>query len=301
MKELYNVTKPSHEISGKNENNECVENSNQMVEFTGIEAQLNEEFGNREIPTSMEIAQKSIEAYYDQSVRQILETNGKYMSEADKARIARGVDGITAIEYNPSAGYSGLYSMENGKGSIEIVALDQMQMERSTKHETNHFASKNSEIAIPDINRNGYTVYRTVGVRQSRWFHSNETGIDSEYVSKGRGLNEGITTLYTNQQLAEISKEKGEAAVRQGIYYHATELCGQLERIVGSDTMKKAYYGGNIEGLKEKVDSLAGENGFENLRDCIDRTISPDYAERVEAMKEAQKILAKMYENGGYE
>ena len=63
--------------------------------------------------------------------------------------------------------------------------------------------------------------------------------------------------------------------------------------------MKEAYYGGNLQGLEAKVDALAGEKGYESLRDCLDRTLSKDYAERVEAMKDAQAILAKMYEEGG--
>lgn len=143
-----------------------------------------------------------------------------------------------------------------------------------------------------------HTVYQTVGTRSSSWFHSDETGENYNFTTKGRGLNEGLTTLYTNQQLTELSKEKGEAAERQQIYAHATELCSQLEDIVGQDTLKEAYYGGNLQALQEKVDALAGEKGYEALQDCLDRTLSKDPAERVEAMKEAQNILAKMYEKG---
>ena len=94
--------------------------------------------------------------------------------------------------------------------------------------------------------------------------------------------------------MTELSKEKGEAAERQQIYAHATELCSQLEDIVGQDTLKEAYYGGNLQALQEKVDALAGEKGYEALQDCLDRTLSKDPAERVEAMKEAQNILAKI-------
>ena len=251
-----------------------------------------------EMPATLEQAQKDVESYHNQSITQILETNGKYMSESDRARVANGVDSIHAIEHNPSLGRSGSYLFSNGKSNIEVSAINQQQMERSTKHETNHFASKNREIIVPKPDKKGYTVYQTVGTRQSSWFHSNETGLDSNFTSKGRGLNEGLTTMYTNQQLTELSKEKGEAAERQGIYSHATELCNQLESRVGKDTLKEAYYGGNLQGLETRVDALAGEKGFESLRDCLDRTLSKDYSERVQAMKEAQTIMAKMYEGG---
>lgn len=251
-----------------------------------------------EIPETLEQAQEDVEAYHHQSLEQILETNGKYMSESDRDRVANGVDNIYAIEHNVSSGRTGGYLFSGGKSNIEVSAMNQQQMERSTKHETNHFASKNREIIVPEPDKKGYTVYQTVGMRQSSWFHSNETGLNSNFTSKGRGLNEGLTTMYTNQQLTELSKEKGEAAERQEIYSHATELCNQLEVIVGKDTLKEAYYGGNLQGLEEKVDALAGEKGFESLRDCLDRTLSKDYAERVQAMKEAQTIMAKMYEEG---
>lgn len=252
-----------------------------------------------ETPETLEQAQKSVESYHQQSIAQILETNGKYMSETDRARVSNGVDNIRAVEHDPTRGRTGGYLFSNGKSNIEVSAISKQQMERSTKHETNHFASKNREIIVPEPDKKGYTVYQTVGTRQASWFHSNEKGLDSNFISRGRCMNEGLTTMYTNQQLTELSKEKGEAAERQGIYSHANELCSQLESIVGKDTLKEAYYGGNLHELVAKVDALAGKKGFESLRDCLDRTLSKDYAERVEAMKEAQMIMAKMYEEGG--
>lgn len=251
-----------------------------------------------EIPTTLDAAQKSVESYHEQSVRQILEMNGKYMSETDKARIAKGADRIEAVAYDPMRGRTGGYLFANGTGSIEVSAIDQQQMERSTKHETNHFASMNREIIVPQPDKKGYTVYRTIGTRQESWFHSNEIGGNYNYISKGRGMNEGLTTMYTNEQLTELSEEKGLAAKRQAIYSHASEVCGQLEKIVGEDALKEAYYGGDLMGLETKVDELAGKNGYKELRDCLDRTISKEYGERVQAMKEAQEILARMYAKG---
>lgn len=251
-----------------------------------------------ETPASLEQTQKDVESYHQQSIEQILALNGKYMSEEDRARVAGGSDKPRAIESDPNRGRNGGYLLYKGRSSIEVSAMDQQQMERTTKHETNHFASKNREMLVPEPDKKGYTVYQTVGTRSSSWFHSDETGENYNFTTKGRGLNEGLTTLYTNQQLTELSKEKGEAAERQQIYAHATELCSQLEDIVGQDTLKEAYYGGNLQALQEKVDALAGEKGYEALQDCLDRTLSKDPAERVEAMKKAQNILAKMYEKG---
>lgn len=291
-------------IVGKESNPAEIHGNNSEVRHTSDEITVHYQTTSgwnqmMETPETLEQAQTSVENYHAQSIQQILETNGRYMSEADRSRVEQGVNRIKAVEHNPSRGCTGLYLYSNGKSSMEVSAINQQQMERSTKHETNHFASKNREIIVPQPDRKGYTVYQTVGTRQASWFYSNETGKDSEFTSKGRGLNEGLTTMYTNQQLMELSREKGEAAERQGIYSHATELCTQLEAIVGKDTLKEAYYGGNIQNLEKSVNSLAGDKAFETFRDCLDRTISRDYAERVQAMKEAQSILAKMYEKGG--
>lgn len=247
-------------------------------------------------PIELSQAQKEVEGFHQQSIAQILEINGKYMSLEDQARVAKGMDSIRAVEHDPSKGRTGGYTMHNGKSTAEISAISKEQMERSTKHETNHFASKNREIIVPQPDKNGYMVYNTVGMRQSSWFHSTKTGENSGYKEHGRGINEGLTTMYTNSQLREMSVEKGRAAEQQQIYSHATELCQQLEGILGKDSLKEAYYGGNTNNLEAKVNELAGANEYEHLRDCLDRSISKDYAERIEAMKEAQEILARMSE-----
>lgn len=253
----------------------------------------------QETPKSLEREHNSIINHHFQSVRQILEANGKYMSEADRDRVSQGANSIKAVEYNVAHGCTGYYMYVNGKSCMEVSVINDQQIERSTKHETNHFASKNREIIVPLTDRNGYIVYQTLGTRQASWFHSIETGNDSEFNSKGNGLNEGLTTMYTNQQLMELSKEKGETAERQGVYSHATELCNQLELIVGKEILKEAYYGGNMQKLETEINQLGGDNCFELLRESFDKTISRDYAKRVEGMKEVQVILEKMYESRG--
>ncbi len=251
---------------------------------------------------SVEIpAQQMVENFHIQSMGQIMEMNGKYMSEDDMNRVSAGVNEIRAVEYDPDHNYTGVYSFYNGRSVIEIASIDPEQMERTTIHETNHFMSHNHEVFVPQPDRNGYTVFSTVGTREKSWFVSNETGERSEFTSKGEGMNEGLTTMFTNQQLMEISEEKGIAAERQNIYSHATEICKQLEDIVGEDTLKEAYYGGNLDKLEQQVNALAGEHAYETLRDSLDRTLSRDWSERTISMMEAQRILNEMYKNGGME
>lgn len=128
-----------------------------------------------ETPTTLEQAQISVEHFHNQSIAQILDMNGKYISEADRGRIEDGVNNIKAVEHNPNSGRSGAFRTMNGKSSIEVSALSKDQMERTTKHETNHFASKNREIIVPMPDKGGHMVYQTVGMRHTSWFHNNTT------------------------------------------------------------------------------------------------------------------------------
>lgn len=255
-----------------------------------------------ETPETLERhAQISVEHYHNESIAQILDMNGKYINEADRARIENGADSIKAVEHNPNSGHSGLFRSTNGKSSIEVSAINNAQMERTTKHETNHFASKNREIIVPMPDKGGYQVYQTVGMRHTSWFHNTRTGENSGYETSGRGLNEGMTTMYTNEQLSALSKEKGEAAEREGVYSHATEVCKQLQETLGKDALGEAYYGGKTMALQEKMDALGGRGTFETFQSSMDKTLSKDYGERVQGMREAQEILAQLNEqkNGG--
>lgn len=250
-----------------------------------------------ETPETLELAhaQAQVESVHHSALASILERDGAYISSQDHARIEAGITSIKALD-NIGSGKTGGYHFDSKNSSIRVASLNEAQRERSTIHETHHFASHNREIIVPMPDKGGYMVHNTVGTRQSSWFHSANTGENFGYTERGRGLNEGITTMLTNRQLTEISPEKGREAEQQQIYGHAVDLTTALESLVGESTLKDAYFGGNMQALESKVDSLAGEKEFGHLRDCLDRTISDNYAERVAATREAQEILAKMSE-----
>lgn len=250
-----------------------------------------------ETPETLELtnAQAQIEGVHQSTLASILGRDGAYISEQDHARIEEGLTSIKAVDNLPP-GKTGGYHFDSKNSSIRVASLNETQRERSAIHETFHFASHNREIIVPVPDKGGYMVVNTVGARQSSWFHSTKTGENSGYTEHGRGLNEGITTMLTNRQLAEISPEKGREAEQQQIYGHAVDIVSSLEDIVGEETLKGAYYGGNMQGLESKVEGLAGEKEFGHLRDCLDRAISDNYAERVAATREAQEILARMAE-----
>lgn len=246
-----------------------------------------------------ETPQQQVENFHQQSLAQILELHGHRIPESQRERIAAGVQDLQVVEYDPRTQVTGSFRYHNGQSSIRVSNYSEAQMERTTKHETNHFASFNRELVVPD--EKGHTVHRTSGVRQHSYFHSKE-GIEVTLANKNRAMNEGITTLYTTQQLEAIDPAKGAEAARSTGYIHAMELTQEMEAIVGKDVMADAYYGGNLGALESRVDQLGGEKAFENLSRCMDTvTYTEDPAERAAAMREAQDILATMSERKGKE
>ena len=242
----------------------------------------------------LEEAQNQIEQVHKDTLDAILEKEGAYISPADQKRIEAGVSSIQAVQ-EMGPGKTGVYRFDGTKSTIEVRSVNENQRERTAIHETLHFASHNREVIVPMPEKNGYMVYHTVGTRRSSWFHSFDHG-NMNFSERGRGLNEGVTTVLTNERLQELSPEKAAEAERQQIYSHAADLTAELKSIVGDSAVKEAYFGGKNQELADKVNQLGGEKAFERLSGCLDRAISADYGERVAATREAQEILARMSE-----
>ena len=79
---------------------------------------------------AIEQAQKDVEKNHHDSIVQILEANGKYMSEEDKARVLEGVESIRAVRIDPNSTRTGGYRFYGGKSTIEVAAISPEQMER---------------------------------------------------------------------------------------------------------------------------------------------------------------------------
>ena len=102
----------ANEVGTSSETNGVVEIGS-AKETSGNEIAINPEQTSHgmnqilETPTTLEQAQISVEHFHNQSIAQILDMNGKYISEADRGRIEDGVNSIKAIEHNPNSGRSG--------------------------------------------------------------------------------------------------------------------------------------------------------------------------------------------------
>ncbi len=236
---------------------------------------------------------------YNRAVEQVMELHGDDMPPESIERLERGVESLDVIDPRKDSVNIGSFSYHNGESRIIVCAIDESQVERTTQHEVNHFASFNrEEVITDDLERESTHIVKISGIHNVEYWE-NSKGEITQFKDLNRGFNEGITQLYTIKQLEKISPEKGIQARRQNGYMLATELAEQVEDAVGSDTLCKAYYGGELSALEEKLDSLGGIGTFERLSRCMDKvTYSRDYSERILSMRDANEILASLMEGG---
>lgn len=232
---------------------------------------------------------------YNQAIEHIYASEGEYMPRDTLERIRKGPDVVSIIQYKEGSGTVGSFYFHNGHSEIEVSNISKEQMERTMQHEVNHFSSFNRE--VPSERSNNEFIIKACGVRRTEIRLTDDGEIGGILDDKYRGMNEGITSMFTHRQLGEISPDKEIAARRENGYESATILCEGLRDAIGESTIKEAYYGGNLEKLQNIVDTFAGIDSFERLAKDMDRvTYSSDYAVRIESMKEAQEILAKVWE-----
>lgn len=239
------------------------------------------------------IGQLESETIYNFTVCDIMAREKNYFNENTFKRIEQGIDSVQILPYQDREGILGSYSYHNGESRIRVFGKSFDQIERTIRHETNHFLSYNEEIKGEN---SSHELIKACGVRRTKLFLDEERGIERISEDENRGMNEGITTMFTNAQLASLDYEKGICASRENGYKSTTELCTSMCGILGEEIVKKAYYGGNLELLRDEVNRKAGANVFEVLSKDMDKvTYSKDREERIEAMHEAQDILAEMW------
>lgn len=244
-------------------------------------------------------AQEIGEEFYRNSVEHIYRDEHKYMPPETIERLKKGPDSLKIKPYVEDSGILGGHYNHAGYSEINVYNVSNEQMERTMYHEVNHFASFNKEIPI-DRGTGRECLSKISGVRTTEVYLSEDGEIGGIIDDSHRGMNEGITQMFTYRHLGEVSPEKELDARREDCYGNATVLCEALRDAVGEEVIKKAYYSGDIQGLRDVIDRHAGPNSFERLSKDMDRaTYNDDYAVRIEAMRDAQSILADVWEGAG--
>lgn len=134
---------------------------------------------------------------------------------------------------------------------------DIARMQHTSTHETMHDLSyQHSSEVYPDEGSNALIShkYLTSGI------HKVETKgriIDGQFHQEGtkhynRGLNEGFTELYTVEAMQERSDNPDFDSYSQEVGW-----AQNLREIAGDDKVAKAYFGGDVDGLKQYVDEMS--------------------------------------------
>lgn len=255
-----------------------------------------------EVPGTMQEAREYVNATHQNSVQSILTSHGQYMTQSGIERVQEGtkVNALTGrkMEARVGEGVAGYYTHLNGHSELNVRVMTYGQMERTTAHETQHFSSYNNEIWVPDLQRHSATVYSRTGLRETEMVQNQETGKVTVTGSKGQGLNEGMTNVYAHDKVAEINPENALENERNGSYPEATAMARELQGLVGKETMAEAYYGGNKEGLAQKVNEMArDETAFDRMQKAFDMAAYGDETTQERGVREIQTILATMYGN----
>lgn len=251
-----------------------------------------------------------------QTQSSVLREHGYYIDQESLRRMADDFGSNKVELYNEPYFVS---DMARGPGSYRVLGLrefpsgkvcirDSSDMERlkhTATHETMHdlsYQRADREILCREVDAAGNAmteaeVHLHSGihevVRRERMTDGRTETIYTE--QKNVYLNEGITELYT----IEERQKRGEAPAFDSYSQEVSWAIGLREK-VGADAVAAAYFGGDLVGLRDKVDNMSDyPNAFSDLSHHIDlyhRTGQLKHRERVNDILDSLaggKILVK--------
>ena len=203
---------------------------------------------------------------YEETVSHVQKSFGPFIPEAQMERIeAERENGkpelLSAEQYHTrfpeaSPAVLGHYDAEGKiwmkEGSPEVV-------HHVVTHEALHLSSFNERVCDAGDRQ----VFRS-GIR--------ELTADGDAVreDRNRALNEGITELYTMREL----QLRGEMTAYRSVsvYPEAQRKAYELQGLVGSECIRRAYFGGELEALQSEVVRLNGgdETAWERYSKNVD-------------------------------
>lgn len=80
-----------------------------------------------------------------------------------------------------------------------------------------------------------------------------------------RRFNEGVTEYFTKKKAASVGLESATIAYRQEV-----EIVSQIADRFGEESLKKAYFHGEVNGLKTVIDEQLGKGAFDEISKCFE-------------------------------
>lgn len=91
--------------------------------------------------------------------------------------------------------------------------------------------------------------------------HANTAAAWKGLNHEARLINEGVTEHYARQYLEKQAAAGGAQWPDHGAYPHPVQLAQKLERVVGSDTLQRAFFHGDVQAFTARVGEALGGNG----------------------------------------
>lgn len=167
-------------------------------------------------------------------------------------------------------------------GRICIKNVSKGTVSHISTHETMHLCA-NREL---QANESG-------GFQSISGVHDVAVSSDDEVLwDKNRGINEGITEMYTLRELT--ARGESQAAESVNAYSEARIWAERLENLVGPDAVADAYFDHGGEKLQEEISRLdpEHENAWDHFSSNVDKL---EYGATQDEMEEAYQDLTSQY------
>lgn len=167
----------------------------------------------------------------------------------------------------------GLRDFPDGKICIRDCE-DIIRLKHTATHETMHdlsYQHSAHDVRIVEADRGIAMISQTDLTSGIHMVQKTEKIVDGEsegieYKHFNRHLNEGFTELYTIEQMQERGEYPGFDSYTQEVGWAVN-----LREIVGDELIAKAYFGGDIDGLQQRVDEMSrSPRAWETLNFNID-------------------------------
>ena len=223
-------------------------------------------FDSNSAETQSVTSQELAETAHDETKQNMIAEHGQHMSEEQIAMLEAEetkdrLNVMTSEEYTETFSDVDVNVLGHcdSEGNIYMKDISPEIVGHVSTHETMHLCANRENYIDEDGNK-----VIISGLRESQF---NE---DGSVTDLNQGANEGLTEMYTLRELQ--NRGETESAYALNAYSESRMWSERMEKLVGSEKMAAAYFGGERENLKQEFNRLNDNNpqAWENYSRDID-------------------------------
>ena len=272
-------------------------NSSEIGRLKKYESDFNTHFSEVQSLTSQEVA----EAAHDETKCNMIAEHGHYMSEDQIALLESDetkerLNVLTSEEYTETFSDVDVNVLGHcdSEGNIYMKDISPEIVEHVSTHETMHLCANRENYIDEEGNR-----VIISGLRESQFKE------DGSFNDLNRGVNEGLTEMYTLRELRNRGETESAYALKES-YSESRMWSERMEKLVGSERMAAAYFGGERENLKQEFNRLNDNNpqAWENYSrdiDILEYSNDPSKIEQAKWRLMSQYVTMEQNKYGFYE